>query len=33
MRAVNARVKGEVLVDVGVQEFTYALIGDTHGHP
>ncbi len=32
-RAVNARVKGEVLVDVGVEEFTYALIGDTHGRP
>ncbi len=32
-RAVNARVKAEVLVDVGVEEFTYALIGDTHAHP
>jgi hypothetical protein len=33
IRAVNARVKGDVLVDVGVQEFTYAAIGDTHGRP
>ncbi len=32
-RAVNARVKGDVVVDVGVQEFTYAPISDTHGHP
>ncbi len=32
-RAVNARVKGEVLVDVGVEEFTYALISDTHARP
>ena len=31
IRAVNARVKGDVLVDVGVQEFTYAPFGDTHG--
>ncbi len=33
IRAVNARVKGDVMVDVGVQEFTYAPIGDTHGRP
>jgi len=32
-RSVNARVKGDVLVDVGVQEFTYAPIGDTRGRP
>ena len=32
-RAVNARVKGDVVVDVGVQEFTYAPISDTRGHP
>jgi len=31
--AVNARTKGEALVDVGVQEFTYAAIGDTHARP
>jgi hypothetical protein len=31
VRAVNARVKGNVIVDVGVQEFTYAPIGDTRG--
>jgi hypothetical protein len=29
IRAVNAKVKGDVLLDVGVQEFTYAPIGDT----
>jgi hypothetical protein len=33
IRAVNTRVKGDVLVDVGVQEFTYAPIGETHGRP
>jgi hypothetical protein len=33
VQAVNARVKGDVVVDVGVQEFTYAPISDTHGHP
>ncbi len=33
IRAVNARVKSDVLVDVGVQEFTYAPIGDTHRGP
>jgi hypothetical protein len=33
IRAVNARVKGDVLVDVGVQEFTYAPIGETHTRP
>jgi hypothetical protein len=32
-RAVNARVKANVVVDVGVQEFTYAPISDTHGRP
>jgi len=32
-RLVNARVKGDVVVDVGVQEFTYAAIGDTHARP
>jgi len=31
VRAVNARVKGDVIVDVGVQEFTYAPISDTRG--
>ncbi len=31
IRAVNARVKGDVLVDVGVEEFTYAPIGDARG--
>ena len=29
IRSVNARVKGEVLVDVGVEEFTYAPISET----
>ena len=33
VRSVNARVKGDVLVDVGVQEFTYAAIGETHARP
>jgi len=33
VKSVNVRVKGEVVVDVGVQEFTYAAIGDTHGRP
>jgi hypothetical protein len=33
IRAVNARVKSKVLVDVGVQEFTYAPIGETRGRP
>jgi hypothetical protein len=32
-KAVNARVKGDVVVDVGVQEFTYAPISDTRGRP
>ncbi len=32
-RAVNARVKGDVVVDVGVQEFTYAPIADTRQRP
>ena len=31
IRSVNARVKGEVLVDVGVEEFTYAPISETRG--
>jgi hypothetical protein len=30
-RAVNARVKADVVIDVGVQEFTYAPISDTRG--
>jgi hypothetical protein len=30
--AVNTRVKSDVVVDVGVQEFTYAPISDTRGH-
>ena len=29
IRSVNARVKSEVLVDVGVQEFTYAPVSET----
>jgi hypothetical protein len=33
IQAVNARVKADVVVDVGVQEFTYAPISDTHGRP
>ncbi len=33
IRSVNARVKGEVLLDVGVQEFTYATTADTHARP
>jgi hypothetical protein len=33
VHAVNARVKAEVVVDVGVQEFTYAPIGETRGRP
>jgi len=32
-KAVNARVKSDVIVDVGVQEFTYAPISDTRGRP
>ncbi len=31
IRSVNARVNCDVLVDVGVQEFTYAPIADTRG--
>jgi hypothetical protein len=31
--AVNARVKSDVVVDVGVQEFTYEPISDTRGRP
>jgi|SRR5947209_18617155 len=33
IRTVNARVKGDVLVDVGVQEFTYAPVGEVRMHP
>ena len=33
IHAVNARVKADVLVDVGVEEFTYAAIGDTRARP
>ena len=33
VRAVNARVKADAVVDVGVQEFTYAPIGETRGRP
>jgi hypothetical protein len=33
IHAVNTRVKGDVLVDVGVQEFTYAPISDTRARP
>jgi hypothetical protein len=33
VQAVNARVKAEVVVDVGVQEFTYAPISETRGRP
>jgi hypothetical protein len=32
-RAVNERVNGDVIVDVGVEEFTYAPISDTRGRP
>jgi hypothetical protein len=32
-RVVNARVKADVVVDAGVQEFTYAPISETHGRP
>jgi hypothetical protein len=32
-RAVNARVKADVVIDVGVQEFTYAPLSDTRGRP
>ncbi len=33
IRAVNARVKGDVLVDVGVQEFTFAPMSETRARP
>ena len=33
VRSVNARVKAGVLIDVGVEEFSYAAIGDTHARP
>jgi len=32
-RAVNERVKADVIVDVGVEEFTYAPMSDTRGRP
>ena len=31
--ATNARVKGDVIVDVGVQEFTYEPISEARGRP
>jgi hypothetical protein len=31
--AVNTRVKGDVVVDVGVQEFTYEPVSETRGRP
>jgi hypothetical protein len=31
--AINARVKSDVVVDVGVQEFTYEPISATRGRP
>jgi hypothetical protein len=31
--AVNTRVNAGVVVDIGVQEFSYAPIGDTHQRP
>ena len=33
IRAVNARVREDVLLDVGVLEFTYAPVGETHAKP
>jgi hypothetical protein len=33
IRSVNARANADVLVDVGVEEFTYAAIGDTRARP
>ena len=33
IRSVNARARGDVLVDVGVEEFTYAPIGETRKGP
>ncbi|MBV9286230.1 MAG: hypothetical protein JO288_00150 [Hyphomicrobiales bacterium] len=33
IRAVNARVHEDVLVDVGVLEFTYAPVGETRAKP
>ena len=33
IHAVNARVQGDVLIDVSVQEFTYAPYAETHGKP
>ena len=31
--AINARVKSDVVVDVGVQEFTYEPVSETRGRP
>ena len=31
--AINARVKSDVVVDVGVQEFTYEPVSATRGRP
>ncbi len=33
IRSVNARVKGDVLVDVGVEEFTFAPMSETRARP
>jgi hypothetical protein len=33
IHSVNERVKGDVLVDVGVEEFTFASASDTHRGP
>ena len=33
IRAVNARVREDVLLDFGVLEFTYAPVGETHAKP
>jgi hypothetical protein len=33
VRAVNERVKSDVILDVGVQEFTYAPISETRARP
>ncbi|HZZ61569.1 MAG TPA: hypothetical protein VFE63_10380 [Roseiarcus sp.] len=33
VRSVNARVKGDVLVDVGAEEFTYAPVSETVKRP
>ena len=31
--AINARVKSDVVVDVGVQEFTYEPVSEIRGRP